>query len=75
MNLSVDAEPNDGVVGHPDQGTDDIRTDEENVIGGPFDDTILGSPRTTGWWAAGGQTISAAETGTTPWCPARATTP
>ncbi len=32
------------VVGHPDQGTDDIRTDEENVIGGPFDDTILGSP-------------------------------
>jgi len=44
MNLSVDAEPNVVVVGHPDQGTDDIRTDEENVIGGPFDDTILGSP-------------------------------
>ena len=34
---------NDQVKGDPSQGVDNIRTDIENVIGGPFDDVVTGS--------------------------------
>ena len=43
MTLSIDGTPNDVVNGQPAQGTDNITTDVENVIGGPFDDAITGS--------------------------------
>ena len=43
LRLSIDDFPNDQVKGDPSQGIDDIRTDVENVIGGPDADTITGS--------------------------------
>jgi len=43
MNLSIDSVPNDVVNGQPSEGTDNIYGDVENVVGGPFADTITGS--------------------------------
>jgi Ca2+-binding RTX toxin-like protein len=42
--LSVDGKANDVVNGHPGQGVDNIETDVENVVGGPFADHITGDP-------------------------------
>jgi Ca2+-binding RTX toxin-like protein len=42
LRLSIDGVANDQVTGDPSQGVDNIHTDVENVIGGPFDDVITG---------------------------------
>jgi Ca2+-binding RTX toxin-like protein len=43
LSLSIDGVANDGVVGDPPQGVDNIHTDVENVTGGLFDDRIVGN--------------------------------
>jgi Ca2+-binding RTX toxin-like protein len=43
LRLSIDGLPNDRVVGDQSQGTDNIASDVENVVGGPGDDVISGS--------------------------------
>ena len=43
MKLSIDGFPNDVVTGVPREGRDNIYTDVENVVAGPFDDTITGN--------------------------------
>jgi Ca2+-binding RTX toxin-like protein len=43
LELSLDGAKNDQVVGHPEQGVDNIHPDVENVVGGDGDDEIVGS--------------------------------
>ncbi len=43
MKLSLDGSKNDHVVGHPEQGVDNIHADVEDVVGGDGSDQITGS--------------------------------
>lgn len=42
VDLSIDGVANDEVVGFPERGVDDIRSDVENLVSGPHEDKLTG---------------------------------
>ncbi len=63
MSLSIDGVGNDIVNGAASQGIDNIRTDVENVIGGPGGDHITGSPANNKLTGGGGNDTIAGQLG------------